>query len=733
MPCGAVGAVIPNPRALSRKICFSAARKSRLEVKEICPETRASVQETLWEWFHRHEFLNALKKSVRPVLVIDQFEEVFTLGREKAEKECWFDELTDLCSNSVPEVIANAMSDTNGELGFQTECQSWRMVLCLREDFLARLEDRTVEYPIFRQGRIAISPLGKDKAVEAVVKEGNGIVDRSVAESIVKYVGGGSGRIETPLLSLFCSRLDILRHRAGLPKISQELVESNKDKILNNFYDESMNVISPCSRDYLEMNLLNENGYRTPIQIDDAERNGVGRAEWKTLEDDRILHVIIRDNVQWLEFSHDILAPIARAARERRKVNREKNAMRAKLNRQRKRAAVGIGLAILFSAMAFAMFILKARADKHRKLADEHANEARLQAEMSAANANEARRQADSAIRSAKALERERMLAARSLDFMIGMFRLSDPLNVGQYNVRMIDVLREGMPDIAQLEPWELRADVGCHVGELFYNVGLFNEATNLLFSAVALNLNNRPRSLETAHALYCASWCFRDMRDGKSALLYAQKALNIYESNPMRDPLKIALVCNAIGVFYMDLEKDLIKSREYLGRAFEIRKSELGDNHIDVAIVYCNLGFLHMVENEFWPAATTFAKAVQIYQNNNKASHIGAARAWRGLGQAYMHLKEYQKAIDNFNHALDIEVSAGGNESERVMDLYREIGVAYCRLDNYSQALVPMNSALEIANKIAKRTGNQTVVKKSKAITRDIVYIENLLRNSQR
>ncbi len=317
--------------------CLAAARKSRLEVVETCQALGASEHETLWEWFHRHEFLNAVKKVVRPVLVIDQFEEVFTQGSDKAEKESWFDELTDLCSNSVPESVADFMSNSENDLAFQTENQTWRTVICLREDFLSRLEERTVEYPIFKRNRISIGPLSAENAIEAVLKGGDGIVDLTVAECIVRYVGGSAGKIETPLLSLFCSRLDILRQRAGLPKISQELVEGNKGKILNSFYDESMGLVSASSRDYLEANLLNEGGYRTPVQLDEAERNGVRPEEWKTLERVRLLHVISRDNVQWLEFSHDTLAPVAKSALERRKADRERHVMQEKLARSRRR------------------------------------------------------------------------------------------------------------------------------------------------------------------------------------------------------------------------------------------------------------------------------------------------------------------------------------------------------------------------------------------------------------
>src|SRR5215813_7993891 len=57
-----------------------AARLRQIE----CP-IAADGEETLWETFHRRttDFWSARNRLVTPVLVFDQFEEVFTLGRER--------------------------------------------------------------------------------------------------------------------------------------------------------------------------------------------------------------------------------------------------------------------------------------------------------------------------------------------------------------------------------------------------------------------------------------------------------------------------------------------------------------------------------------------------------------------------------------------------------------------------------------------------------------------------
>ena len=388
----------------------------------------------------------------------------------------------------------------------------------------------------------------------------------------------------------------------------------------------------------------------------------------------------------------------------------EQKSLFRRLNSQRVRrfriiAGVCMAAVVLLSVITIALFVFKAQADRSRKKADDNAREAALQSERATASAKEAERQAELAICNAEKAEKERKLAAQSLDFMVDTFKMSDPLNAGQYDLRMIDILKARIPDIARLEPWELRADVGCQVGSLLHNVGLFHEATNLLFAALELNQRRRPDSPETAYALYCASWCFfKDMSDAVSASSFARKALDIYENAPQRDPLKIALVCNALGVFYMDRDADLPKARMYLNRAFAIRQAELGDDHVEVAVVCCNLGHLYAKERSFDLAEKAYSKALQIYLRNGKESHVGVAKAWRGLGLVYFNSSQYGKAVDSFKKALEIQIRTAGLDSRHVMNLHRELGFTYRRLGEYSKARNSLKKALAVARKVAKK-----------------------------
>ena len=378
---------------------------------------------------------------------------------------------------------------------------------------------------------------------------------------------------------------------------------------------------------------------------------------------------------------------------------------------------------VMFVLFSSSMFVLKVRADRNR---ERFAFEAEIQKKIAEEKARDVEMLEERVIQSTDETERQRILATQTMDFIADFVKKSDPLRAGQYGVSMIEILKAQTPAIAKLEPWELRADLECYVGSILHNAGIYEEATNLLFSAVALNLAKRPKSMETAFSLYCASWCFKDMLNVKSALSYAHKALNIYESAPKPDPLKIALVCNALGIFYMNMEDGTGKARQYLNRAFLIRQKELGDEHVDVAVSLCNLGYLYAKERAFRLAIKTYSRALDIYVRNGKSVHAGTAKALRGIGLAHYSLEEYAKAIEAFNRALEIQIKVSGKDSIIVMSLYREIGLSFLRFGNNSSALDSMKTALDVAQKLARKTRSPFIANAVKELKKNVRLIQD-------
>ena len=120
----------------------------------------------------------------------------------------------------------------------------YRILIALREDYLAHLESVKGVMPSITQNRMRLARMTGAQALSAVVKPGGKLVSQEVAESIVRFVAGGSelhnAEIEPSLLSLVCRELNTVRQAQGRSEISADLLAGSRDTILSEFYERAL-------------------------------------------------------------------------------------------------------------------------------------------------------------------------------------------------------------------------------------------------------------------------------------------------------------------------------------------------------------------------------------------------------------------------------------------------------------------------------------------------------------
>lgn len=285
---------------------------------------RARTGESLWEYFHRqgNEFWG--DRLVMPLLVFDQFEELFTTG---AGIEPVLEQLADLAAGSPPEDLRRRM-DANPELtrDFQFEHHHYRMLFSIREDYFASME------PLFRKvrglelHRFQLLPMNGVAARE-VVDQAPQLVDSGVAEKIVRVVAAAetspyppeTWSVEPALLSLLCRELNERRKREGLARITEELLVGNRDGIFSDFYENSMLQLAPPIREFVEEKLLTDSGQRNSEPIDNLPRYGLTEESLKPLVVGRLIHIGQWGTSRRVEISHDRLTGVVRISRDRRR------------------------------------------------------------------------------------------------------------------------------------------------------------------------------------------------------------------------------------------------------------------------------------------------------------------------------------------------------------------------------------------------------------------------------
>jgi len=285
---------------------------------------------TLWELFHRTTVWGPMSHLLTPILVFDQFEEVFTRVSDHRAAKDLEEELGDLLENRVP---VSARSSFPEGIDFNIDNQSFRVVVAIREDFLAPLEELTAEVPSLRPNRMRLGKMRGTQAVRAVQKPSPGLVPDDVAESIVRFVSGQADDqdedrnapitrlvVEPALLAVVCLELNSRRLQLERPAITADLLGRSKDRILADFYERCVSDLPREMRKFVEERLLTRSGFRNTVALEDAlATEGVTEAHIRRLVERRLLRLENRFGAIRVELTHDVLTRIVRKSRDRRR------------------------------------------------------------------------------------------------------------------------------------------------------------------------------------------------------------------------------------------------------------------------------------------------------------------------------------------------------------------------------------------------------------------------------
>lgn len=360
--------------------------------------------EPLWDYLHRDglRFWTPKVRPVQPVFVLDQFEEVFTLGRRAGGGvvDALRDRLADLAENRIPAQLAER-AERGESLALDVHAQPYKIVLSLREDFLPDLEGWMQALPSLRRNRMRLTPLQRREALQAVHNERTAhLVDAALASRIIDYLAGATDGdaapvVEPALLSLVCRGINEARKRDGKECFDEAMFEAGKGRIVADFYRESLADQPPRVARFIEDELVTEQGFRNSYSVLAAvERGLVRREEIAALVDRRLLRLEHHLGAERVELTHDLLTRAVLEGRSRRVAHEAERQHRRRLWRYGLAALVIVALVgVLYSLQVSGE---RQRLARSRELAAISGNELSGDPQLAIALAAEGLRSADS-------------------------------------------------------------------------------------------------------------------------------------------------------------------------------------------------------------------------------------------------------------------------------------------------------------------------------------------------
>jgi serine/threonine protein kinase/Tfp pilus assembly protein PilF len=266
--------------------------------------------------------------------------------------------------------------------------------------------------------------------------------------------------------------------------------------------------------------------------------------------------------------------------------------------------------------------------------------------------------------------ERSQALAARDqaeelVDFLIGLFEVSDPGEARGRTITAREILSRGADEVsAELgDQPATQAKLMETIGVVYTNLGLYDEARPLLERSLEIRRDAAgTESLEVSDSLQTLAVLYDRQGLYPEGEELARRSLTIREARLDPDSLDVAESFHALGLLSERLAKYDQAEAAFL-RAIAIREKGVGPDHPDVAESLRELGIVYYMQGRYEEAETYCARALAIRERALPEDHPDVGASVNSLASVYYVQGRYEEAEPLYNRALEIREKTLGPE----------------------------------------------------------------------
>jgi tetratricopeptide (TPR) repeat protein len=338
--------------------------------KALLPENNLLIKppqgrrNTLWEYFKTAEFLVAENVHLTPILILDQFEELFTQYK-RDQRQDFARQLGDLVRGSIPESLLKhyetQVATEVSDFPYSEDPPKVKVVIAMREEYLGNLAELAIELPSILKNEFRLQPLDRENARSAIEEPAKleikdttwqgtptftytpdtlkGILDflcnpKESPEEVEE------DEVDPNQLQLLCHYIEeVVRDRARREGRTPVVVDSTlvggraeMRAIIDNFYRRVLGKIVPSAKrrrveDLCENGLISPAGRRLSVAEEHiANQFKVFPPTLKELEDLRLVRSDFRLGDFYYELSHDtLIQPILESKRRHERLRKIRN------------------------------------------------------------------------------------------------------------------------------------------------------------------------------------------------------------------------------------------------------------------------------------------------------------------------------------------------------------------------------------------------------------------------
>jgi eukaryotic-like serine/threonine-protein kinase len=292
-------------------------------------------------------------------------------------------------------------------------------------------------------------------------------------------------------------------------------------------------------------------------------------------------------------------------------------------------------------------------------------------------------------------------VAKRVSEFLTGLFEVSDPSAAQGREVTARELLDKGADTINGMKDQPVaQATLMDTMGHVYYALGLYDQAANLLENAVRLRRQHGgPNSLELAGSTYNLAAVRVERGDAQEAERLAREALRIREQIlPANDP-EIARALNLLAVAMQEAQR-LDDAERYYKRAADIMRKAPGDNEVELAGIQNDLATLYQDRADYPRALELYKESVRVRRRRLGDAHPTTVQVIVNMAGTLQLAGRYEEAEPLYKEGLERQRQVYGNEHPLVATTIGNLALVEHELHNDREAERLFREAIAIQRK---------------------------------
>jgi serine/threonine protein kinase/tetratricopeptide (TPR) repeat protein len=311
------------------------------------------------------------------------------------------------------------------------------------------------------------------------------------------------------------------------------------------------------------------------------------------------------------------------------------------------------------------------------------------------------------AVRAEKKALEEAATATRVSDFLVDLFKVSDPGEARGNTITAREILDRGAKKVEEELAGQplIQARLMDTMGQVFQSLGLFNQALPLLKSALETRrdvLGNY--NLEVAASLQNLGYLLIAKGDYAAAEPLLQESLTIRQELLGRNHPEVATSLATLGEVNYD-KGDLAKAEEFYRESLAIRRRAFGDAHREVSDSLNDLAITLKAKGDYDEAEPMYRESLTIRRKVFGEDHPAIAQSLNNLGmflyQMFLNKKnDGAEAEQLLRQALVLNRRILGNDHPEVATNLNNLALLLRDKGDYDQAIALFREGMELDRK---------------------------------